>query len=111
LEFRHNRKNGSWFWASNNLSPVKNELGDVVGFQGIIQDVSDRKNAELALRQSEERLQAILDNSPAVIYMKDTEGRFLSVNRQFESLFRLSKAEIIGKRNGDLFRSRTGGSL
>lgn len=103
LEFRHNRKNGSWFWASNNLSPVKNELGEVVGFQGIIQDISDRKNAELALRQSEERLQAILDNSPAVIYLKDTQGQFLTVNRQFESLFHLSKGEIVGKRNCDLF--------
>jgi PAS domain S-box-containing protein len=35
--------------------------------------------------------------------MKDTEGQFLTVNRQFESLFHLSKTEVIGKRNGDLF--------
>jgi PAS domain S-box-containing protein len=48
LEFRHNRKNGSWFWASNNLSPVKNELGEVVGFQGIIQDIRRSQEAELA---------------------------------------------------------------
>ncbi|MBM0743972.1 PAS domain S-box protein [Phormidium sp. CLA17] len=103
FEFQHKHKDSSWFWVSSNVSPVKNELGEVVGFQGIIQDISDRKEAELALRQSEERLQAILDNSPAVIYMKDAQGRLLTVNRKFESLFHLNKAEVIGKRNCDLF--------
>lgn len=105
FEFQHQRKDGSWFWASSNVSPVKNEIGEVVGFQGIIQDIHDRKEAEIALRQSEERLQAILDNSPAVVYMKNLEGRFITVNRQFEVLFHLSKAEMIGKRNCDLFAS------
>lgn len=103
FEFQHKHKNGSWFWASSNVSPVKDQFGAVIGFQGIIQDISDRKETELALRQSEERLQAILDNSPAVIYLKDTQGQFITVNRQFESLFHLTKAAIAGKRNCDLF--------
>ena len=104
LELRHNRKNGSWFWASNNISPVKNELGRSCWLSGhYSRTLAIAKHAELALRQSEERLQAILDHSPAVIYMKDIQGRFLTVNRQFESLFHLSKAEIVGKQHGDLF--------
>lgn len=103
FEFRHQHKEGSWFWVSSNVSSVKNETGEVIGFQGILQDINDRKETEIALRQSEEQLQAILDNSPAVIYMKDSHGQFITVNHQFESLFHLSKAEVIGKQNSDLF--------
>jgi PAS domain S-box-containing protein len=52
---------------------------------------------------SEQELQSILDNSPAVIYVKDTDGRYLRVNRRFEDLFALSRAEILGKTDYDLF--------
>ncbi|MBM0744328.1 PAS domain S-box protein [Phormidium sp. CLA17] len=90
-----------YFWVRG--VPVLANDGSIHEWIGTCTDITNRKDAELALRQSEERLQAILDNSPAVIYMKDTEGRFLTANRQFESLFRLSKTEIVGKRNCDLF--------
>ncbi|PZV13907.1 MAG: hybrid sensor histidine kinase/response regulator [Leptolyngbya sp.] len=90
------------YWLAS-YYPLLDESGTIFGVGGVVIEISDRKNAELALRQSEERLQSILDNSPAVIYTKDTQGRFLTVNRQFESLFRLSKAEVVGKRNCDLF--------
>jgi two-component system cell cycle sensor histidine kinase/response regulator CckA len=53
-----------------------------------------RRQAEQALRESEERLQAILDNSPALIYTQDIECRFTFVNRQFENLFQVDKEQI-----------------
>src|SRR5437899_9185473 len=46
----------------------------------------ERRKAEEALRESEKRLQKILDNSPAIIFLKDTEGRYLYVNAQFGKL-------------------------
>lgn len=90
-------------WVLINGKPIRDELGQLKGGVVVCRDISDRKQTELALRESEERLQAILDNSPAVVYMKDAEGRLMTINRQFESLFHLSKDEIIGKRNCDLF--------
>jgi two-component system NtrC family sensor kinase len=59
--------------------------------------------AHKALRESEQRLQAILDNSTAVIYLKDTESRFLLINRRFEELFHISRQQAVGKNNHDLF--------
>lgn len=59
--------------------------------------------AHKALRESEQRLQAILDNSTAVIYLKDTESRFLLINRQFEELFHITREQVLGKNNHDLF--------
>jgi formate hydrogenlyase transcriptional activator len=52
---------------------------------------------------SEQELQNILDNSTAVIYVKDTGGRYLGVNRRFEDLFGVSRAEVLGKTDYDLF--------
>ncbi|HEY9696820.1 MAG TPA: PAS domain S-box protein [Trichocoleus sp.] len=97
------RSDGSLEWVRWSLRPWYTATGEIGGVIMFSENITERKEAELALRQSEERLQAILDNSPAVIYMKDTQGQFITVNQQFESLFHLSKAEIVGKRNCDLF--------
>lgn len=102
-ELQHTTREGQPIVVSSRWTLQRDASGQPFAQLEINSDVTQRKAAELALRQSEERLQAILDNSPAVIYMKDAQGRFVMVNRQFESLFRLSKAEIIGKRNCDLF--------
>jgi PAS domain S-box-containing protein len=55
------------------------------------------------LRESEERLAAILENSPAVVYLKDTQGRYLMVNRRFATLFHVDPSEVIGKTDHDVF--------
>ena len=55
------------------------------------------------LREGEARFQAILENSPSVVYMKDTSGRYLMVNRRFATLFAIAEAEVIGKTDFDLF--------
>ena len=52
-----------------------------------LQDVTARTRAEAALVESRERVQAIIDNTAAVIYVKDMEGRYTLVNRSFETLF------------------------
>lgn len=64
---------------------------------------AESRSAAQALQASQEQLQAILDNSPAVIYVKDRQGRYQLVNRQFESLFGLSQSEVLGKTDQDLY--------
>ncbi|MCH8922811.1 MAG: PAS domain-containing protein [Planctomycetes bacterium] len=68
---------------------------------------AQRTRAVNALRQSEERLQSILDETTAVVYLKDRQGRYLLINRQFEELFHVSKAEVLGKTDLDLFPAET----
>ena len=55
------------------------------------------------LKESEKRVQDILDTAPTLVYMKDPEGRFLFVNRRFEQLFSLKREELAGKTDYDLF--------
>lgn len=61
------------------------------------------KEAEGNLRENEIRLQSILNNTTAVIYIKDKEGRFTFVNRRFEKLFHVSNKDISGKTDHDIF--------
>jgi PAS domain S-box-containing protein len=63
----------------------------------------ERRKAVAALRESEKRLQAILDNSPAFIFLKDTEGRYLYVNPQFGQLTPLAPEQILGKTDDEIF--------
>jgi len=77
--------------------------GVPVAVTGIARDVTARKQAEEALRESQEQLQAILDNCPAMIFQKDLDGRYLQVNRRFERAFNLSAEQILGRTDGELF--------
>ena len=68
-----------------------------------IGSIIKRKRTEEALRESEERLRAILDNTTAVVYIKDIQGRYTFINRQFENLFHIKIDEIKGKTPYDCF--------
>ncbi len=66
-------------------------------------DTTKHKQAEDALHESEERLRSILDNTTAVVYIKDIQGRYTFINRQFETLFHVKRGEIKGKSPYDCF--------
>ena len=56
---------------------------------------------EKALRQSEARFQAFMNNTPAIAYMKDEAGRLVYINKTFQRLFELEESEILGKTDFD----------
>src|SRR4029077_6065449 len=60
-------------------------------------DIAERARVQRELENSEARLQQILNNATAVVYVKDTEGRLLFVNRQWERLFHFNQAEGAGR--------------
>jgi PAS domain S-box-containing protein len=71
-----------------------------------------RLNAELEqrvltrtaqLKQSEQQLQGILDNATAVVYVKDIQGRYLLINSRFESLFAVTKDNVLQRTDHDIF--------
>jgi len=80
-------------------------------FIGTVLDITQRKHAEEALRASEDRLQAIVNNTSALVYLKDSQGRYLMVNRRFEELFDISSAEVIGKTDADVFPAEMAAKL
>ncbi|HYQ72550.1 MAG TPA: PAS domain S-box protein, partial [Gammaproteobacteria bacterium] len=61
------------------------------------------RDATRSLRESEDRLQQILNNSSAIVYVRDREERFLLVNRPFERLLGLAQRDVVGKRLEAMF--------
>jgi PAS domain S-box-containing protein len=69
----------------------------------MVANITKRKQVENALRKSRRLLGATIDNSPAVIYIKDTCGRYLLLNKHYEELLDISRENAIGKKDDDLF--------
>ena len=65
-------------------------------------DISERKRAETALQESEQRFNAFMDASPAIAWMTDEHGRHLYMNRAWDDAFGLDRTEWIGKTAFDL---------
>ena len=65
--------------------------------------ISDPITAEESIRESESRLQAIMDNTSNVIFLKDTQGHYILVNRRFGKFFQINTEEVVGKTDYDIF--------
>lgn len=85
------------------LESVKNDRGESILLIAQGRDLTERDRAEAALEESQTMLQAILDHSTAVIFVKDLLGRHLLINRQYQALFQVSQEEIKGKTDRDIF--------
>jgi PAS domain S-box-containing protein len=103
MEKRYIHKNGHAVWILLSVSRVYDKDNQPICFFSQIQDISERKRAEQALRESDKRFQALLDNSPNLIFIKDVEGRYLVVNKEFETALGVIKDEIQYKRDEDVF--------
>jgi len=96
LNFR--KKDGTEIMVSDTKFAVRDDNGKVLYFDGIIEDITERKKAENALRESEEKLRRVLDSSPDAILVSDLNGNITDGNQAALDLFGYSsKDEIIGK--------------
>src|SRR5207302_4733919 len=102
---------GSVRWVWDRGFPVRDERGALTRVVGIAQDVTDRRAAEQALRESESRFQAFMGNSPAVAWMKDEGLRYVYVNPAWERCFRRPLGEVRGLSDLDLRRPEVGERL
>src|SRR5262245_46958908 len=91
------RKGGQLFWADVVITALRDESGRLRGFAKVTRDLTERKKAEEALRESQQRLRAIFDNSPSILFLKDTNGVYLDCNPPFEAMVGRKRDQIIGK--------------
>lgn len=99
----HIRKNGEHFWINALTTALRDEQGKLQGFAKVARDITEERAEREAALELQTRLQAILDNSPALIFLKDTQGRYLHVNRRFGETYHLKPEEILGKSDLQLF--------
>ena len=105
-EYRLRGKDGRYRWFFSLMRVDYGAAGRPETMLLYCLDIADRKAAEDARAESERRLQAILDHSPAVISLKDMSGRYILINREFERMAGVPRDAIVGKADRELFPPR-----
>lgn len=91
------RKDGSWFWAGVGATPLRAAGRRPTGFVLMIRDVTARRQAELALKESEQRLRLMADTLPVLIGYVDANGRYQFNNANYEHWFGVSPEACRGR--------------
>ena len=95
LEHRIFHKSGSVRWVKNTPVVRLSESGDeVIGYDGLISDITERKETEIALRESEERFRFIVEQSPVGIALISLNNRILKVNATICNLLGYGEQEL-----------------
>ncbi|MGE3294442.1 MAG: PAS domain S-box protein, partial [Geminicoccaceae bacterium] len=100
-EVRMRRADGSEFDAIMSARPLN--YGGESAVLGVITDITERRRMEEALRESEARLAALMDNAPLVVHLKDRAGHYLLANPESAKIFHRLPAEVIGRTAHDVF--------
>jgi two-component system cell cycle sensor histidine kinase/response regulator CckA len=79
------------------------ELDDEVVTLAIVRDISARKRSEVALRESEARFRGFMDNSPAIAWMKDEEGRYVYLSKSYQKRLGVRFSDLEGKTDFDIW--------
>ena len=96
-EFRVERPDGSLRWVRCHAFPIKDPEGDVSRVAGLAEDITERKQAQEALRESEERFRGTFENAAVGIAHVDADGRFLLVNDRLCDIVGYTREELLAK--------------
>jgi len=96
VEVQSARTDGQLRWIQISSAPRTLPDGSTV-WDGVVFDITNRKRAEDALRESEARFRNMADSAPALIWMTDQKGRLIFANMHFDHVFGRPAAEMLGK--------------
>lgn len=97
-EIEYKRKNGEIFPSETVGTPVRDTQDQSIGLLGLVRDITERKRAEILLRQERDLSNRIINDSPLGILIFDVHGVIKLANRQAEEIFGLNESEILGKK-------------
>jgi PAS domain S-box-containing protein len=105
-ECRLCRKDGSLFWALENIRAVFDDRGEVSLYQGFLIDIDARKAEEKKSRDQSEFISSLLDSIPEIIFIKDVNGIYQGCNSEFACHVGRTKQEITGATDYDLYSKK-----
>jgi PAS domain S-box-containing protein len=102
-EFRFVRPFGEIRWVHTRTSPVFSPAGDIISHVGVNEDITERKQAEEALRESEEKFRHLFEmESDAIFLIRNSDGQIFEVNTAGVKLYEFSREELLKMKNADL---------
>jgi len=102
VTYQIKRPNGELRWIHDRAFVVRNEQGEVFRIAGVAQDITEHKQLEHALRESEERLRELVQQASDGIFIANIDGQYIDVNIAGCKLLGYTREEIIGKTILDL---------
>lgn len=111
IEATRYTKDGELVDVSLSAAVFRDRFGAPKGSVVCLQDVTQRKRAEEALRRSEERFRAVFEGAQDLIYIKDVSLRYTHVNPAMESILELNATELVGKTDERIFGKEAGSHI
>ncbi len=94
FEAERYRKDGSRFWISINGHVVRNAEGKTLYYEGTNQDITERKRAEVELRESEEKFRTLFESAPIGMALHDAKGRYVQTNQAYQRMLGYRDEEL-----------------
>ena len=101
-EYRIVRPDGSIRWIHDRAFPVRDGAGEIYRVVGVARDITERKQAEDAIRESEERMRSVLESALDCVITMDHQGRVVEFNPAAEKTFGYKRDAAIGQLLADL---------
>ncbi len=108
LEVEYYRKDGSTVWMENLVRPIRGPSGAIEGLLGVARDITDRKRAEAALRESEEEFRTLFELSRDAITLIRPDGTFIDVNQAWLDLVGYCRDDLSSFNAVDLYADPDG---
>ncbi|MBI9034581.1 MAG: PAS domain S-box protein [Bacteroidales bacterium] len=100
------RKDGTSFPVEYTSTPIRNESGNLIGSVVVFKDITQRKQVEKELKESENRLRTIIEVSPVpIVLTKINDGVVIMANERLGKLFKISVTEAIGQKSPDYYHN------
>jgi PAS domain S-box-containing protein len=103
LVLRWYRKDGALIWTEQRNKPIYDEAGNVIAIEGIVRDITERKLAEEALRESEARFRLLAEKTSDLVCLHEPDGRYLYISPSCRRLLGYEPEELLGTDPYDLF--------
>ncbi|MDH7559361.1 MAG: PAS domain S-box protein [bacterium] len=103
------RKDGRIIWTEQRNVGIRDAQGNLIAVEGVARDITERKEAEQRLRDSEARYNAFVNGTTDMVFLKDSDFRYAMVNAAMAEFFGLPPEQVIGKTDFELMPKEPAG--
>src|SRR5438105_772788 len=96
------RRDGTHIEVSQHAVATRDENGEIISYDGTVEDITERKRAQEQVRETRERYRQLVENASDIIYRCDSHGNFTYVNPTVKKILGYTEEELIGKHFTDL---------